>query len=77
MQEDFIAIQDMQKMEGWNLFTRELKERRERAIIDLRNIKREGRTLQDIGAEYVTLVERINSYDQALSIADDIKGRVE
>lgn len=73
MQQDYLDIQDIEKMEGWKVFQKRLLEEIHRAEHDIRNINRESRTLHEIGAEYVTLAERINGLRRALEIPEEIK----
>jgi len=77
MDKEYIAILDMQKMEGWKIYQQRVREEIDMATIQLQDIRREGRTLQDIASEYVTLIERINGLSRALSIAEDIKERAQ
>jgi hypothetical protein len=73
MNQDFIDIQDIEKMDGWKLYERKVKEEIEIAVNELRKIETEGRNLQDVGSDYIRLIERINTLYLALDIPNQIK----
>lgn len=66
-------IQDIEKMEGWAIYQSSIKEEIETEVENLRRIEVEGRTLQDVGAEYVRIVQKINGLSRALEIPEEIK----
>ncbi len=69
-----VDILDVEKMAGWKLFQQKIMEERNREIENIRRIEIEGRTLQDVGAEYVRIVQKINGLSRALEIPEEIKG---
>ena len=73
MNQNFIDIQDIEKMDGWKLYERKVKEEIEIAVNELRKIETEGRNLQDVGSDYIRLIERINTLHLALDIPNQIK----
>jgi len=73
MKQEHIDILDMEKMAGYHLLRERIQREIDRAVDELRIIERDGRTLQDIGSEYVSLVERINGLNRALDIPGEIK----
>ena len=73
MNQNFIDIQDIEKMDGWKLYERKVKEEIEIAVNELRKIETEGRNLQDVGSDYIRLIERINTLHLALDISNQIK----
>ena len=75
MNEEARDILDVEKMAGYQLIRRRIQDEIDQAVKELRLIEREGRTLQDIGAEYVVLIERINGLQKALDIPEEIKER--
>lgn len=70
-------VVDMTKTRGWNIIKEELQERIDSAIRELGRIRIEKRGLQDIAAEYIKYVERINGYQEIFNIIDDIMIRKE
>lgn len=60
MEERARAIQDLVKMEGWIVLQSMINEELDRAIEEMRAIEVEGRTLADIGADFVRLQKLID-----------------
>ncbi len=75
MNQEQIDIQDVEKMAGWKLYQQKLVEERDREVNNLRRVEIEGRTLQDIGAEYVRIIQKINGLSRALEIPQEIKDK--
>ncbi len=73
MNENKRSILDIEKMEGWNLYQERVREEISREVDNLRRIEIEGRTLQDVGAEYVRTIQKINGLSRALEIPEEIK----
>jgi hypothetical protein len=73
MNEEKRDILDIEKMSGWNLYQRKVREEIEREVDNLSRVEIEGRTLQDIGAEYVRVIQKINGLRRALEIPEEIK----
>lgn len=69
--EDGRKIADLIRMEGWQVY----KARIEREIKDeyelIRDFPIEGRSLQEIAAEYLTHRESLNAYERALGFIDE------
>jgi hypothetical protein len=73
MNENKRSILDIEKMEGWNLYQERVREEISREVDNLRRIEIEGRTLQDVGAEYVRTIQKINGLSRALEIPEEMK----
>lgn len=74
MDQDRVDILDIEKMAGWKLYQQRVIEEKDREVQNLRNIEIEDRTLQDIGADYVRSIQKINGLMRALEIPEEIKG---
>lgn len=66
-------ILDIEKMEGWKLYQQQVREEVNREVENLRRVEIEGRTLQDIGAEYVRIIQKINGLNRAIEIPEELK----
>jgi hypothetical protein len=66
-------ILDIEKMEGWQLYQQQVREEINREVENLRRVDIEGRTLQDIGAEYVRIIQKINGLNRAIEIPEELK----
>ena len=75
MEQEFIDIQDMQKMSGWMLYERRVRDEIDRSIKELQLIEIEGRNQFDIAADLIRLREKINGLSRALEIPEEIKER--
>jgi hypothetical protein len=71
--DESIQIKDIEKMAGWKLYQRKVEEEIKREVDNLRRIEIEGRSLQDIGAEYVRIIQKINGLYRAKEIPEEIK----
>jgi hypothetical protein len=65
------AISEMVKTEGWDLFSKKIKEEIKIEHDQIRSFDLEGKGLQDIAAEYIRHRESVNAYESVLSIVDD------
>ena len=64
-------------MTGWKVLKGRIEEEVEQSLYQLRRLERQGRTLQDIGAEHVRLAEKINGLSRVLEIVEEMKSRAE
>lgn len=69
------AVGEMVRMEGWQIYAREIRERIKAEYEEIRNFPLDGKGLQDIGAEYIRHREALNAYEQSLAIVDDFLSR--
>lgn len=69
------AISEMVRMEGWQIYVREIKERIKSEYDEIRNFPIDGKGLQDIASEYIRHRESLNAYEQSLAIVEDFLSR--
>jgi len=67
------AIQDLKRTDGWRILVEKMDEEIKSTIIDLRRISTEGRSLESVGAEYTSKVEKINGLERFKEIVDGIE----
>lgn len=75
--EDGLAIQELERTEGWAIIKRKIEEETQATLADLRRIDLEGRALSDIGSDYIARIQRINGLERVLEIVTEIKEKHE
>lgn len=68
-----IEILDLEKMAGWHTYQERIRKEIEMEWENLRGIKIEGRTREDIASDYITIIQKINGLKRALEIPEEIK----
>jgi hypothetical protein len=71
--EEGLAIQDLERTEGWAIIKAKITEESQATLADLRRIELEGRSLGDIGSDYIARIQRINDLERVLEIVTEIK----
>lgn len=71
--EEGLAIQDLERTEGWAIIKAKIVEESQATLADLRRIELEGRSLGDIGSDYIARIQRINGLERVLEIVTEIK----
>lgn len=69
------AVSEMVRMDGWQIYAREIRERIKSEYDEIRNFPLEGKGLQEIASEYIRHRESLNAYEQALAVIDDFLTR--
>lgn len=75
--EEGLAIKELKRQSGWGILENKIQDRIDNAVTDMRNIELENRTLQDIGAEYVSKAKLIDGLNQVFEIIRDIEAKKE
>lgn len=75
--EEGIAIRELKRQSGWAILERKIDQKVKEATAELRRIELQGRSLQDIGAEYVSQVKLIDGLNQVFEIVNEIEARKE
>lgn len=75
--ENGLAIQELERTEGWAILKARMQEELAGTLADLRRIDLEERSLSDIGSEYIARIQRINGLERFLEIAQEIKEEYE
>jgi hypothetical protein len=75
--EDGLAITEMERGAGWQLIVSQLKEEKENLLGELRRIDLDGRSLESIGSDYISRIQRINAIEFVLNLPEDYKARKE
>lgn len=75
--EEGLAIQELERTEGWRLIKSRIEEETQATLADLRRIDLEGRALSDIGSDYIARIQRINGLERVLEIVTEIKEKHE
>ncbi len=75
--EDGLAIQDLERSQGWQLVKARIEEESQATLVDLRRIELDGRSLSDIGSDYISRIQRINGLERVLEIVTEIKEKHE
>ncbi len=65
-------IIELQRYPGWILLRSKIQEEIDRAVDELRSIEVEGRTLQDIGADFVRLQKLIEGLKRPEAIIQEL-----
>lgn len=73
--EEGLAIQEMQRSEGWLILKGKIDEEIQQTTAELRQIELEGRSLSDVGAEYIAKIQRMNGLERYLGIVNEIMER--
>lgn len=73
--EEGLAIAELKRQAGYNILVAKIDQRIKRAVAELRRIELQGRSLQDIGAEYVSQVKLIDGLNEVFTIIEDIESR--
>lgn len=71
--EQGLAIQELERSDGWQIVKAVIEEEQHSTLIDLRRIELEGRSLSDIGSDYIARIQRINGLGRVLEIIEEIK----
>jgi len=71
--EEALAIQEMQRTEGYVLMETRMNEEIKRTNDELLRLELDGRSLESVGAEYIALIERIKGLKRYHEIANEIK----
>jgi len=72
-----LAIQELQRQLGWKILLDHIQTEVDRAMLEMRNMELQGKSLQDIGVEYVSQVKLIEGLDKVKAIVRDIENRRE
>lgn len=75
--ENGLAIQELERTEGWKLIRSKIEEESQATLADLRRLELEGRSLSDIGSDYIARIQRINGLERVLEIVTEIKEKYE
>lgn len=75
--EDGLAIQDLERSQGWQIIKARIDEETQATLADLRRIELDSRSLSDIGSEYIARIQRINGLERVLEIITEIKEKHE
>lgn len=75
--ENGLAIQELERTEGWRIIRQKIEEETQATLADLRRIDLEGRALSDIGSDYIARIQRINGLERVLEIVTEIKEEYE
>lgn len=75
--ENGLAIQELERTEGWKVIKQKIEEEAQATLADLRRIDLEGRALSDIGSDYIARIQRINGLERVLEIVTEIKEEYE
>lgn len=75
--EDGLAIQDLERSQGWKIIKARIDEETQATLADLRRIELDGRSLGDIGSDYIARIQRINGLERVLEIVTEIKEKHE
>lgn len=75
--EEGLAIQDLERSEGWALVKARIEEEAQATLVDLRRIDLDGRSLADVGSDYIARIQRINGLERVLEIVTEIKEKHE
>lgn len=70
-----IDVEEMEKSAGWKLVSESLKAEIDTAKLELAEIDIKGKRPEDVGAEYIALVEGISGMERVFEIISDIKSR--
>lgn len=70
-----LAIQELKRSEGWPIIESKIKEETQSAVEDLRRISLDGRSLGEVGSEYIALIQKINGLERVLEIVREIEER--
>jgi len=71
--EEGLAIKELERQEGWTILVRKIKAESLALFTDMKRIELEGRSLSDIGSEYVSIIQRANGLERVLEIVEKIK----
>jgi len=71
--ENGLAIQDLERSLGWQIVKARINEEAQATLVDLRRIELEGRSLSDIGSDYISRIQRINGLERVLEIITEIR----
>lgn len=66
-------FRDTERTQGWVDFKGDVEKAIAQTYADLSTIDIEGKTTEQIGAEYLRMTERVAGLSRALQIAEDIK----
>ena len=64
---------DLEKMRGWQTLEAAIHAEIEQNVQNLRRIVIDGRSLQEIGAEYISIIQNINGLSKTLELKDEIR----
>ena len=71
--EDGLNIIELERQPGWDTLRSKIEEEQRATLEDLRRIDLEGRSLTDIGSDYIARIQRINGLGRVLEIVNEIK----
>ena len=71
--ENGLAIQDLERSLGWQIVKERIIEETRATLVDLRRIELDGRSLSDIGSDYISRIQRINGLERVLEIITEIR----
>jgi len=71
--EEGLAIIELERQEGWNMLVNKIKNESLQLFKDMKRIELEGRSLSDIGSEYVSIIQKANGLERVLTIVEEIK----
>jgi len=71
--EEGLAIQELERSDGWAIVASRIHEEVQSTLADLRRLDLEGRSLEAIGSDYIARIERMNGLERVLEIITEIK----
>jgi hypothetical protein len=74
-QSEGLAINELKRSEGWQIIERRIREEIASTLTELRRIDLDKRTLESVGSEYISKIERINGLERVLEIVQEIEDR--
>lgn len=69
--QDGLDIQEMVRQPGWAKLKARIKAEQETLLMELRRIELEGRSLENVGADYIARIQRINGLDRVLEMVEE------
>jgi len=66
-------IQELERCQGWTIITSRIKEEVLQCLHELRQIDLDGRSLENIGSEYISRIQKVNGLERVLEIVNEIK----
>ncbi len=75
--QDGLDITEMERGAGWQLVVSRLSEERARLQAELQDIDLEGRSIESVGSDYISRIQRLKAIDFVLGIPRDYVARKE
>lgn len=74
--EQGLAIQELQRSEGWVLLEGKIRSEIESAMQEQRQIELSGRNLQEIATDYISITQKINGLSRVLEMVNEYLERM-